>query len=243
MMQIEGMGNLMDADERASYQKEVELLRDLQHPNIIQFLEWIESEDGEYLFIVMEIAQIGDLAKLIKKARSRGKPLVERTIWKLFFQITAGLKHMHAQRIMHRDLKPANVFVSSGGRVKLGDLGLGRKFSSKTRATESLVGTPYYMAPERINESPYDFSSDIWSLGCLLYEMAALRNPFYGENMNLYTLCEKIDACDYSPLPDSYSDTLNDLVSSIIVADPSSRPDIQEVYAIAKSMVQSFISE
>ena len=237
------MGDLMDADERASYRKEVELLRDLHHPNIVQFFEWIESDDGEYLFIVMELAQIGDLAKLIKKARSRRKPLVERTIWKLFFQITAGLKHMHGSRIMHRDLKPANVFVSSGGRVKLGDLGLGRKFSSKTRAADSLVGTPYYMAPERINESPYDFSSDIWSLGCLLYEMAALRNPFYGEAMNLYTLCEKIDACEYPELPETYSATLRDLVAAIIVRDPAARPNVGEVYAIAKSMVQSYMED
>ena len=81
------------------------------------------------------------------------------------------LSCQHTHRIMHRDIKPSNVFLSADGVVKLGDLGLSRYFSSKTQQAQSMVGTPYYMSPECIRGQPYEWSSDTWSLGCLLYEL------------------------------------------------------------------------
>lgn len=171
----------MDEKQRIKSLKEVKIIQKLNHPNIVQYLDsWYE---GNELVICLEYVEAGDLKRQIRKANEKitsGISTIpdffdERIIWNYFSQIADAIKYMHEQSIMHRDLKPANIFLSLTGQVKVGDLGLGRQLSDSTLQAggqvHSKVGTPLYMSPEVLHGDGYDFSSDVWSVGCLLYEL------------------------------------------------------------------------
>ena len=146
---------------------------------------------------------------------------------------------MHSKRTMHRDLKPANIFLSSDGTVKVGDLGLGRFLSESTLEAFTKVGTPLYMSPELLNNSRgngYGFSSDVYSLGCILYELAKLRAPFKEPGMTFKALCDRVLQGDYEPLPDVFSDDLRDLVDGMLSTDPDRRPSLDDIVATSRRM-------
>ncbi|KAG2445744.1 hypothetical protein HXX76_000350 [Chlamydomonas incerta] len=221
--------DMMDPVSRQACVKEVKILQNVEHPNIVKCFRSFLSEADNELVIVLEWAEAGDLGQLIKQRAEAGQPFSEEQVWTQFQQVCNALRHMHERRMMHRDLKPSNIFVTASGDLKLGDLGLSRYFSSRTLQANTTVGTPYYMSPEVVRGQPYDFSSDIWSLGCLLYELIALRNPFYKENQSLYVLGKNIQNCAYEPLPPSVPDELRTLVTSMLQPQPSSRPSITHV--------------
>lgn len=233
---------MVDSKARNDCIKEIQLLKQLNHKNIVRYYGCIEpSERGSQLLIVLELAAAGDLSQFLANCQRKKRMLTERTIWNFFRQIASAVEHIHSKRICHRDIKPANVFVTSDLVVKLGDLGLGKFFNSKTVAAHSLVGTPYYMSPERLNQFGYDFSSDIWSLGCLLYEMAALQPPFNGFKKNWTALRQNIGRCEYPPLPsDFYSVTMRKLVEYCLQRTPTARPTAAEVLSISETLHNAY---
>ena len=162
-------------------------MKALDHPNIIRFKDAYTSKRGK-LCIVMDYADGGDLQSKIKD--QKGALFSENQILDWFVQICLAIKHVHDKRILHRDLKSQNIFMMRSCRIKLGDFGIARVLSSTKDNAKTMVGTPYYLSPEIIENKPYSFKSDIWALGVLLYEMCTLRPPF--DESSLHFLALKI---------------------------------------------------
>jgi NIMA (never in mitosis gene a)-related kinase len=137
----------------------------------------------------MEFADGGDLYQKILENQQRNSNIPEREIWQMVGQMISGLKALHDKNILHRDLKCANIFLNRDGTVKLGDLNVS-KVAKYGGLLFTQTGTPYYASPEVWKDQPYDNKSDIWSLGCMIYEMACLQPPFKAPNMD--TLYKKV---------------------------------------------------
>ena len=226
--------DMIDDKAREKCLKEVRFLQSLDHPNVIKYYDSFINEND--LVIVFEWAAAGDLKRQLRKTIEKQSIFDERIIWKYFSQIADAISHMHDRRIMHRDLKPANIFLTLDGTVKVGDLGLSRELSEHTLQAHSKVGTPLYMSPEVIRGDGYDFKSDIWSLGCLLYELAMLKSPFRQEGLNFYSLFQKISNGDYAKLPNTYSSELQELCYAMLMTDPAQRPEISDICLRAANM-------
>ncbi|CAH1790824.1 unnamed protein product, partial [Owenia fusiformis] len=219
----------MSETEKQMLVSEVNLLRELKHKHIVQYYDRIIDRSKASLYIVMEFCEGGDLSSLITKCSRDRTYLEEEFIWKILTQILQALEVCHQRKngksVLHRDLKPANVFLDASKNVKLGDFGLARVLHHDTSFAKTFVGTPYYMSPEQVNNKSYNEKSDVWSLGCLLYELCALNPPFTARNQR--ELNAKIRVGRFTRIPYRYSSELNDIVSSMIVVDENKRPSIR----------------
>ncbi|XP_075418995.1 serine/threonine-protein kinase Nek3 [Tenrec ecaudatus] len=204
--------------ETQNSRKEAILLAKMKHPNIVAFKESFEA-DG-HLYIVMEYCDGGDLTQKIRL--QKGKLFPEATILNWFTQMCLGVNHIHKKRVLHRDIKSKNVFLTQSGKVKLGDFGSARLLSNPMAFACTYVGTPYYVPPEIWENLPYNNKSDIWSLGCILYELCTLKHPFQANSWK--TLILKICQGSISPLPSHYSYELQYLIKQMFKRNPSHRP-------------------
>ncbi|KAI3417815.1 Serine/threonine-protein kinase Nek6 [Globodera pallida] len=224
----------------ASVKNEVNILKSLSHPNIVKyFYSFEEVRQGvKYVVLVLEYVNGGDLEKWLKRKTNNHRLLLpEADIWRVFTQIADAVQYIHTKRIIHRDLKPPNVLLTTEDIVKLADFGLSRQQKAESFA-ETVCGTPYYMSPERILEESYTTKADIWSLGCILYEMATLRSPFFGEKDNISSLTQKIRHAEYPPLPNRccYTEQLELLVHLCLNPMYSARPSAVDVHRMAAKM-------
>eukprot|EP00929_Paragymnodinium_shiwhaense_P021104 TRINITY_DN13852_c0_g2_i1.p1 TRINITY_DN13852_c0_g2~~TRINITY_DN13852_c0_g2_i1.p1 ORF type:complete len:591 (+),score=73.69 TRINITY_DN13852_c0_g2_i1:95-1774(+) len=203
---------------------EVTMLASLKHPYVVRYHE--SFMEDQHLAIVMDYAEGGDLGRRIVAARSSQKPFQEPQIIRWFTQALLGLKYVHGKSIVHRDLKPQNLFLTRHGQqLQIGDFGVSKVLmgSAECVKDKAKMGTPYYMSPEVCTRGYYSFASDMWAMGCVLYEICALKVPF--DAANFAGLIRAITQYGTPSLPMVYSGDLRRICHELMQQDPRKRPD------------------
>jgi len=218
------LGHLSQKERQVAL-AESELLRKVSHPNIVAYVA--SYLEGSKLHIVMEYAERGDLDCKIKERRSANLWVRETSVLSVFVQLASALDHCHARKILHRDVKPRNIFLNKANEVKLGDFGIARTIDSWSAQVQTQIGTPLYLSPEICNHEPYGVKSDVWSLGVVIYELAALQVPF--KSASLAAVAVMICSADPAPLPPRYSEELSHLLFALLEKDPLDRPSLGQV--------------
>ena len=211
--------------EKENALNEIRILASVKDKHVISYKEAFFDEKDSSLGIVMEYADKGDLFQAISERKKTKDYFTEQEIWKAFIQLLKGLKALHDFKILHRDIKSANVFLFDGGICKLGDLNVSKVARKGLSYTQT--GTPYYASPEVWEEKPYDSKSDIWSLGCVIYEMITFRPPFQAQSME--ELYRKVMRGIYPKIPSRYSEDLSDAIKLMIQVEPGARPTCEEL--------------
>jgi NIMA (never in mitosis gene a)-related kinase len=213
--------------EKDNILTEIRILSSIKHPNIINYHESLVDFSSNTLCIITEYADYGDLSDCIQRFKNLKKQISERDIWVIVFQILWGIKALHNASIIHRDLKSANIFLFSDGSVKIGDMNVATIIKNQEKFATTQTGTPYYSSPEVWGDTPYSFKSDLWSLGCMVYEMASQKVPFDADNP--YQLMKKITEGVYDTLPKIFSVEVENLVTMLLNVDPTQRPTCDEL--------------
>ena len=220
--------------EKQNALNEVRILASIKSPYVISYKEAFVDEKDSTLCIVMEYAEEGDLFQKITVYKKRNVFFEESDIWRIFIQITKCLHDLHKCNILHRDMKSANVFLFKNGTAKLGDLNVSKLSHRGLVCTQT--GTPYYASPEIWKDVPYDYKSDIWSLGCVLYEMIMFKTPFRSDTMD--GLCRKIMKGIYPKISKNYSDDLSYVISLLLTTNAKARPSTDLILTLPEIKIK-----
>ncbi|KAK4947929.1 G2-specific serine/threonine protein kinase [Elasticomyces elasticus] len=235
----------MSQKERDQLHAEFSILSSLKHPHIVGYFHREHIKQSQELYLYMEYCGGGDLGSVIKELKRKNEYAKEEFVWRIFSQIITALYRCHygvdppepgndlsrqkdirptvaGKMILHRDLKPENIFLGEDQSVKLGDFGLSKLMHSHDFAS-TYVGTPFYMSPEICAAEKYTLHSDIWSLGCIMYELCT-REPPFNANSHLQ-LVQRIRKGEFKPIPSVYSKDLANVIASCLKTNPTHRPD------------------
>ena len=220
---------------------EIKIMKKLNHFNVIKYIDFIYDKKNYFYFIIMEYANKGDLSNIIFEKKNSKKIFNEKEILSIFIQIIHGLKYIHFNKIIHRDLKSQNIFLLKNKNnnliIKLGDFGISKILNNTLNNASTIIGTPFYFSPEIINGEKYDYKSDLWSLGIILYQMMTLRLPF--DSNNFATLSMKIIKGEYNKNINGYSKELKEICFGLLNIDKKKRLSLEEI--LNKKIIQDYI--
>eukprot|EP00798_Chlamydomonas_sp_ICE-L_P012432 gene12432-15631_t len=230
------------ASEADASVREANLLALLRHPHVVPYREFFKHPDGD-LCLVMAYCEGGDLFKYIKQLKRNETQVDEEIAWNWLVQLLLAVSYCHSKKILHRDVKTQNIFISKG-KVLLGDFGLAKQLQRTLEMARTPIGTPYYMAPEIYEEQPYSFKSDVWALGCVMYELLAKKPAFAADNLSRVVM--RVIRGTYDALPDTYSPELREVINSMLNKSVKKRPcanDILQQHPSVVPRVQRYLDE
>jgi NIMA (never in mitosis gene a)-related kinase len=198
--------------EEVPYQREIDNWINLDHINLVKYFQHFYTHDK--LYIVMEYIEGGDLRSFLNSKKKQHQPLPEEEILYIFRQLVSALFYLHNQKIIHRDIKPDNIFLTKDLTIKIGDFGVSCAIDKSTYQRLTNAGSASYSSPEMMKEIPYSFSTDIWSLGCVFYELLTFELPF---GPNQFDVLNRIQNSSFQPIPDIYSNNLKNIIEMILL--------------------------
>ena len=214
----------LNQSQKNEVKLESKILKSIQSKYVVKYYESFEEDNK--LNIVMEFCECGDLNEFIEMQKKSKHLLKEDIIWKFFIKITLGLADIHKLKILHRDLKSLNIFLKQENDVRVGDLGVA-KVLNNTFFAKTFIGTPYYLSPEICEDKPYNDKSDVWALGCILYELCTYKHPFTARSQGGLIL--KILNSYPDPIYHGYSEELKNLINIIFDKDFEKRPSCLDI--------------
>jgi len=211
-------------EEMQSCLNEINIFKQLNHPYLIKYEDSFLHKNK--ICIIMEYAEEKDLETKIKNYKSQNLKIPENEIWKYLLQTISGISYLHSNKIIHRDIKVQNILLSKGN-VKIGDFGTSKKMDNTNAFTNTSLGTPFFLSPEICKGESYNFKSDNWMIGCVLFELMTLELPFKGNNLPI--LMQNIIN---NPIPDinvDYSDELKFIVKGLLKKNMNERISLNEI--------------
>ena len=214
-----------------SIENEAKILKSIHHENIVQYYDCFKEKDSFY--IIMEYCENKDLRNFINYYKVNKKLIHERVILEIWKALKNAIKEIHSKNIIHRDLKPENIFISENYKIKIGYFGIA-KILDGTNYAQTFAGTLSYLAPEIINGKKYKNKVDIWSLGCILYELCTLNKCFASNN--IINLIGQINSGVHGKIDlNYYTARLQNLIDLMIKKEDKERPNIEEVIKLDSS--------